>query len=134
MVKEVCGARAIHCILIVLLKTRKANFPKTIRLNWNYIPRRGNCIKIVQTNAKDGFNVFKTATEQDAPTGNWLAKVKVGGATFEKRIKIETVMPNRLKIDLDFGTIAAWEKYFQHRTAFCKMVIWRYGKKSKSKN
>ena len=59
--------------------------------------------KLVQTNANDGFNVFKTATEQNAVTGNWLAKVKVGGVTFEKRIKIETVMPNRLKVDLDFG-------------------------------
>ena len=67
-------------------------------------PAGDSCInKLVQTNANDGFNVFKTATEQNAATGNWLAKVKVGGATFEKRIKMETVMPNRLKVDLDFG-------------------------------
>ena len=59
--------------------------------------------KLVQANANNGFNVFKTNTEQNAVTGNWLAKVKVGGATFEKRLKIETVMPNRLKVDLDFG-------------------------------
>ncbi len=59
--------------------------------------------KIVQTNAEDGFNVFRTATDASAPTGNWNCKVKVGGATFEKKLKIETVMPNRLKIDLNFG-------------------------------
>lgn len=57
----------------------------------------------VQTNANEGYNVFKTATLQSSPTGNWLAKIKVGGSVFEKRIKIETVMPNRLKIDLNFG-------------------------------
>ena len=57
----------------------------------------------VQSNAPDGFYLFKTNTTQDAPTGNWLAKIKVGGAAFEKRIKIETVMPNRLKINFDFG-------------------------------
>lgn len=57
----------------------------------------------VQTNANEGYNVFRTATLQSSPTGNWLAKVKVGGAVFEKRIRIETVMPNRLKIDLNFG-------------------------------
>lgn len=44
---------------------------------------------------------FKTGT--DAPTGNWVAKVKVGGATFDRVLKIETVKPNRLKINLDTG-------------------------------
>ena len=58
---------------------------------------------MVQNNAEGGFNVFKTATQQSSPTGNWLVKIKAGGAQFEKRIKIETVMPNRLKIDLSFG-------------------------------
>jgi uncharacterized protein YfaS (alpha-2-macroglobulin family) len=63
--------------------------------------------KLVQTNADDGFNVFKTATDAAAPTGNWLCKVKIGGAVFEKKLKIETVMPNRLKIDLNFGNATA---------------------------
>lgn len=59
--------------------------------------------RMVQTNAEDGFNVFKTATDAASPTGNWNCKVKIGGAVFEKKLKIETVMPNRLKIDLNFG-------------------------------
>ena len=59
--------------------------------------------KMVQVNPADGFNVFRTATDASAPTGNWNCKVKVGGAVFEKQIKIETVMSNRLKIDLNFG-------------------------------
>ncbi|TDH26056.1 hypothetical protein EXU57_11180 [Segetibacter sp. 3557_3] len=59
--------------------------------------------KMVQTNSNEGFNVFKTATDPAAPTGNWLCKVRAGGAVFERKIKIETVMPNRLKIDLNFG-------------------------------
>ena len=44
---------------------------------------------------------FKTAS--DAPTGNWLAKVKAGGATFTKILKVETIQPNRIAVDLDFG-------------------------------
>lgn len=59
--------------------------------------------RIIQTNAVDGFYSFHTATESTSPTGNWSAKVKVGGAVFEKNIKIETIMPNRLKIGLNFG-------------------------------
>jgi hypothetical protein len=50
----------------------------------------------------NGIYPLTTATSLDAPTGNWLAKVKAGGATFTKNLKIETVKPNRLKINLDF--------------------------------
>ncbi len=46
---------------------------------------------------------FDMITESEDPTGNWMAKVKVGGVNFSKSLKIETVKPNRLKIDLDFG-------------------------------
>lgn len=46
---------------------------------------------------------FDMLTESDSPTGYWLAKAKVGGAVFNKTIRIETVKPNRLKIELDFG-------------------------------
>lgn len=35
------------------------------------------------------------------PTGNWIARVTVGDAVFSKILKIETVKPNRLRIDFD---------------------------------
>jgi alpha-2-macroglobulin len=60
--------------------------------------------RIVRTSSLNGFYSFNTVTDRNAPTGNWLAKVKVGGADFQKTLKIETVKPNRLKITLDFGT------------------------------
>jgi alpha-2-macroglobulin len=56
--------------------------------------------KQVQTVNKNGFYSFITKTEKNAPTGNWLAEAKVGNATFSRRIKIETVKPNRLKVEL----------------------------------
>ncbi len=56
--------------------------------------------KRVQTNNQNGFYSFIIKTETDAPTGNWLAEAKVGNATFSKRLKIETVKPNRLKVEL----------------------------------
>ncbi|MFC1859738.1 alpha-2-macroglobulin, partial [Thermodesulfobacteriota bacterium] len=65
---------------------------------------RGQLIeKITKKQSLNGFYCFKTATDPDAPTGNWHARIRVGGAVFEKILKIETVMPNRLKINLDFG-------------------------------
>lgn len=59
--------------------------------------------RTVRTSATGDFYSFPTSTKDSDPTGNWLAKVTVGGAEFTKRVKIETVKPNRLKIDLNFG-------------------------------
>lgn len=56
----------------------------------------------VQSTSLKGIYTFHPTTPKDAPTGNWIAKVKVGGASFSKQIKIETVKPNRLKINLKF--------------------------------
>ena len=56
------------------------------------------------TNAKpvDNFYSFVLHTAPDAPTGGWMAKALVGGAEFSQALKIETVMPNRLKMELKF--------------------------------
>ena len=48
------------------------------------------------------FYDFTVPTSSDYKTGNYYAKVSVGGATFTKNLKIETVKPNRLKIKIDF--------------------------------
>ncbi len=59
--------------------------------------------KMVKTSSVGGMYHFATKTNQDDLTGNWLASVKVGGVNFDKTLKIETIKPNRLKINLDFG-------------------------------
>src|SRR5690606_35421660 len=60
--------------------------------------------RLVRTKSQEGFYNFATATSPDAPTGNWTGRVEVGGTNFNQTLKIEIVKPNRLKIDLDFGT------------------------------
>ncbi|MBS1745297.1 MAG: hypothetical protein JST21_03905 [Bacteroidetes bacterium] len=97
----------ISCIINDKNNPLPADYPLEMEL----VSPRGLLYKrIVQTNAANGFNVFRTATDADAPTGNWICRVKAGGAVFEKKVKIETVMPNRLKINLDFGSITALGK------------------------
>lgn len=59
--------------------------------------------RLVRSGSENGFYRFATATPPDAPTGNWLGRVKVGGTEFSQPIRIETVKPNRLRINLDFG-------------------------------
>ncbi|MDM1406426.1 MG2 domain-containing protein [Myroides sp. DF42-4-2] len=54
--------------------------------------------QIVQKKNVANHYAFKVKTDTEAPTGNWEAIVQVGGAKFHKRIKVETIKPNRLKI------------------------------------
>lgn len=53
----------------------------------------------ILTKSKNGIYTFKLKTQPNAPTGNWMATVDFGGEQFKKTIKIETIKPNRLKID-----------------------------------
>lgn len=58
----------------------------------------------IKTSGVNNFYSFPTKTEDDAPTGNWTARVRLGSVVFTKTLRIETVKPNRLKINMDFGT------------------------------
>ncbi len=46
--------------------------------------------------------VFRTATRADAVTGDYRADFRIGGAVFSKRVRVETIKPNRLRIDINF--------------------------------
>jgi len=76
------------------------NHPVTLEL---YTPKGQLYKRLNQQRSLNGFYNFATATAPDDLTGNWTARVKVGGAVFTRNLKIETVKPNRLKIKLDFG-------------------------------
>ena len=68
-----------------------------------YTPDSRLYLRKVATRSLNGVYDLRTRTEGDAPTGPWLAKVRVGDILFSKTLRIETVKPNRLKIKLDFG-------------------------------
>ena len=57
----------------------------------------------VLDNPVSGIYSYRTKTDHDAPTGNWLVTARYGGNTFSKRVSIETVKPNRLKVNLDLN-------------------------------
>ncbi|PLX04479.1 MAG: hypothetical protein C0595_03115 [Marinilabiliales bacterium] len=50
----------------------------------------------------NGFYSFKLNTSTEDLTGVWIAKFRYGGSEFSKRIRIENLKPNRLKILLTF--------------------------------
>ncbi len=53
------------------------------------------------TEGLSGFYAIKTKTEEKATTGLWQAKIKVGGNEWTKNIRIETVIPNHLSVELE---------------------------------
>ena len=81
-------------------KTLPAKHPVTMEL---YNPKNQLLQRLTNSKPVGDFYTFKFHTSDDALTGNWQAKALLGGSVFTKSLKIETVMPNRLKIDLDFG-------------------------------
>ena len=75
-----------------------SNHPVTFTL---YNPNGQFYTKQVCTNGVSGFYIFKVPTNAQDPTGLWSGYVHVGGASFYKGFRIETIKPNRLKIKLD---------------------------------
>lgn len=57
---------------------------------------------------KNGVYSFKTATKTNSITGNWIATFSLGNNQFSKSLKIETIKPNRLKINMDFDEEAIY--------------------------
>lgn len=76
------------------------NHPAALEI---YTPQGQFYGKQVCGSSTDGFYTFNVVTKSDDPTGVWNAYLKVGGASFHKSLRIETVKPNRLKIDLQLG-------------------------------
>ncbi|RZL35181.1 MAG: hypothetical protein EOP00_30215, partial [Pedobacter sp.] len=78
-----------------ILEDKQKKLPANYPVTFEFFNPKGQLAKrTVIAQALNGFYTFKTATESIAPTGNWLVKAKVGGASFSKTIKIETIMPN----------------------------------------
>ena len=84
-----------------ILEDKQKRIPDTHPVSLElYTPRGQFYAKYISTQGMDGFHTFSVPTRQDDPTGLWHAYVKVGGSTFHKSLRIETVKPNRLKINL----------------------------------
>jgi len=93
----------MHLTFILHDPTKRIAADHPVRLD--LLDPRGQLVRTVtRTQSTDGFYAFDVATAPDAPTGNYTGRVSLGGATFDKTLKVETVMPNRLKIAMDFAT------------------------------
>ncbi len=114
--------------LTFVLEDKKGLLPASHPVSIDFFNPRGQLIHSSQpTRSLKNFHFFGLKTDNSAPTGNWKATVKVGGINFDKTIKVETVVPNRLKIELDVGEEAlTLEDEFQG-TLFAQ---WLHGAKA----
>ena len=76
-----------------------ANHPIQLRVS---DPRGKVAYQTVSKTSKENHYLFKFSTNEESPTGNWEARISVGGAKFYKSLKVETIKPNRLKIKNSF--------------------------------
>ncbi|MBP5318189.1 MAG: hypothetical protein J6Y77_02140 [Paludibacteraceae bacterium] len=83
-----------------ILNDRAGNIPEkhpvTLKL---YTPLGQLHSSRVQTGTAHGLYCFAVPLEEDAPTGAWEAKISFGGAEYTKTVRVETIKPNRLKIE-----------------------------------
>lgn len=119
--------------LSFILEDKLNTLPKNHPVQFELLNPQGQVFrKMTKTVGVNGFYNFTTTTEKSSPTGTWTARVKVGGAWFTKNIKIETIMPNRLKINLDFK--AEKLSVAKKDAAGTLMVKWLHGAVAKNLN
>ncbi|CAA6820485.1 MAG: Alpha-2-macroglobulin [uncultured Thiotrichaceae bacterium] len=91
--------------LTFVLQDKENTIPENHPISMELINPKGKVVEtITNTEPVGDFYRFKLKTDAKAETGKWLVKARLGGNTFSKTLAIETVRPNRLKIELDFGT------------------------------
>ena len=89
----------LHVAMIIedLENTLPDTHPVTMEL---YTPQGQFHSRLTDTRGMEGFHVFHIPTAAEDPTGTWNAYFKVGGSTFHKALMIESIKPNRLKINV----------------------------------
>lgn len=89
--------------LTFMLNDADNKLPKGHPVKMEVTDPQGKLIyKNITPNHVNNFYSFKVPTSVEDKTGSYNAKVSVGGATFYKSLRVETVKPNRLKIKVDF--------------------------------
>jgi hypothetical protein len=89
-----------NIFLSFILMDKNDILPKNHPVKLDFSNPAGQIIfSTVKTIGENGIYTYELKTDHDAPTGNWTASITVGGEIFSKIIKIETIKPNKLKID-----------------------------------
>ncbi|CAM3742557.1 MG2 domain-containing protein [Flavobacterium gelidilacus] len=87
-----------------MLNDNESKLEKTHPIKFKLSNPQGKAMYVaVQKYNETNHYKFKVVTKDSDITGNWEAKISIGGVHFYKSIKIETIKPNRLKIKNSFA-------------------------------
>jgi alpha-2-macroglobulin len=87
----------------LILEDRQRILPIDHPVVFEMFNPRGQLVqKMMVKESLNGFYSFNTATDLNAQTGTYNVRINVGGALFEKNLKIESIIPNRLKLNFEF--------------------------------
>lgn len=85
--------------LSLILRNKSGSFPDKNPVSLSFYNPRGQLVnKMVNNLGKDGFYSFKLKTKPEDLTGDWRADIEAGGALFSHNVKVETVVPYKLKV------------------------------------
>ena len=89
--------------LTFILNDKANPLPKNHPIRLDITDPLGKLVyKNITTNNINNFYTFTVPTSAEDKTGAYTAKISVGGAIFTKDLKIETIKPNRLKLQVNF--------------------------------
>jgi alpha-2-macroglobulin len=85
--------------LTFMLGDRYHQLPKNYPVEFSLTDPNGQEVYLTtKTKNENGLYDFRTVTDREAPTGNYLATARVGNESFFAQLKVEAIKPNRLKI------------------------------------
>ncbi|MCR5606891.1 MAG: alpha-2-macroglobulin [Treponema sp.] len=88
--------------LTFVLQDLQKKLPKDIPVSFELKDALNRVVETrTLTKGVDGFYPIEVKTEADAVTGPWLGTVKIGGQSWDKTLRVEAVVPNRLSIELE---------------------------------
>lgn len=90
----------LHFILADPERRLPARYPVTMELS---DPRGRQILRLVNGSPVGPVYAFPLAVDDEAPTGVWHARFLAGSAVFHHYLRVETIKPNRYKLQLDLG-------------------------------
>lgn len=87
-----------------MLEDKEDILPSAHPVKFEFINPRGTVVyEKVTGDHVNGLYDFRCATNPEDITGNYTARISVGNRRFYEYFKVESVKPNRLKINLEFA-------------------------------
>jgi uncharacterized protein YfaS (alpha-2-macroglobulin family) len=87
--------------LSVIARHLKGAFPDNKKITVELLdPRNKSIYTNTSRESEDGFFNFTFQTKQSDPTGNWTARFYIGNSYFSHTVKIETIVPYKLKTNI----------------------------------